>query len=58
MTKRYKLNVYNNNIQVKLFYGDDKCQLVERFEKWFIKQPYERENISYHLDECQHARNV
>lgn len=53
----YKLIVTNNNIVVRTFFGNDPDELQERFEVWFIKQGYDRENIKTYLNYVQHANN-
>ena len=52
---RYRLVVTNNNIIVKRFLGNDKNVLQERFETWFIKQGYDRNNINTYMEYVQHA---
>lgn len=51
----YRLVVTNNNIIIKSFLGNDEAILYERFEKWFIKQGYDRNNINTFLEYVQHA---
>lgn len=55
MSYKYELIVYLNHIQVKRFIGNDLNSLVERFEMWFIKQPYDRNDITIYKGEIQHA---
>lgn len=55
MSYRYELIVLFNNIQVKRFIGNDLNVLAERFEMWFIKQPYDRNDITIYRGEIQHA---
>lgn len=45
----------NVGIKIKRFIGNNKSELEERFEKWFIKQPYTRDDIYFHIGEIQHA---
>ena len=63
MSYRYELIVYKKSIheqhgeighKVKRFVGNDSNLLYERFEKWFIKQPFDREEIFLHFGEIQH----
>ncbi|MBO7211084.1 MAG: hypothetical protein J6V44_08830 [Methanobrevibacter sp.] len=44
--------------KIKGFIGNDNAELMERFEKWFIKQGYDREEIEVHIDNVQHANNI
>lgn len=55
MSYKYYLTVYVNKIQKRRFLGNDKAELVERFEKWFIKQSYDRYDIETFIGEVQHA---
>ena len=55
MSYKYYLAVYVNKFQKRRFLGNDKNELVERFEKWFIKQPYDREDTEIFIGEVQHA---
>ena len=55
MSYKYELIVYLNHIQVKRFIGNDLNSLMERFEMWFIKQPYDRNDITIYKGEIQHA---
>lgn len=53
----YRLTVTNDGIVVKTFLGNDKNELQERFEMWFIKQPYDSRNVNTYIDYVQHANN-
>lgn len=61
---KYELVVYkkqnseeygNVGTKIKRFLGNDKSELQERFERWFIKQGLDREEIELHIGEVQHA---
>lgn len=52
---KYELLVCINNTQVKRFLGNDLNTLYERFEMWFIKQPYDRKDVTLYPGEVQHA---
>ena len=52
---RYELLACLNNIKIKRFLGNDINTLHERFEMWFIKQPYDRNDIQIYVGEVQHA---
>lgn len=52
---RYELIVCLNNVKIKRFLGNDVNTLYERFEMWFIKQPYDRNDIQTYVGEIQHA---
>lgn len=61
---KYELIVYhkvydkeygNTKIKIKRFLGNDINILQERFEMWFVKQPYDREDTYIHIGEVQHA---
>lgn len=43
--------------RIKSFLGNDKNDLYERFERWFIKQPLTREEIEVDIEYVQHANN-
>lgn len=67
MSYKYELVVYTHMQDVtyglvgkklKRFIGNDKNELQERFEMWFIKQGLMRENIDIYLGEIQHAGYV
>ena len=45
----------NYTTKIKRFLGNDKNELQERFEMWFIKQPYDRNDIEIYIGEVQHA---
>lgn len=45
----------NVGIKIKRFIGNNKSELEERFEKWFIKQAYTRDDIYFNIGEIQHA---
>lgn len=60
---RYELVVYkkqnskeygNVGVKVKRFIGNNKNELHERFERWFIKQGLDRVEIDLHIGEIQH----
>ena len=53
--KRYNEEYGNYSVQVKRFLGNDVNVLKERFEMWFIKSPYDREDITVHVGYVQHA---
>ena len=55
MSYKYELIVFIDHIQKKRFIGNDMNNLVERFEKWFIKQPYTNEQTTIYKGEIQHA---
>lgn len=55
MSYRYEVVAYINNIKVKRFIGNDMNELVERFEKWFIKSNYDRYDLRLYKGEIQHA---
>ena len=55
MSYRYELIVLENGYKVKRFIGNDINELQERFEMWFIKSKYTRENITIYKGELQHA---
>jgi hypothetical protein len=52
---RYELEVYIKGRKVKRFIGNDMNALIERFEMWFIKSGYDREDLSLYKGEIQHA---
>jgi len=52
---RYELIVLIDNQKVKRFIGNDMNDLIERFEMWLIKQPYERNELTLYKCEIQHA---
>lgn len=52
---KYELEVYVNNVKVKRFLGNDLNILHERFEMWFIKSPYDRNDVYVYKGEVQHA---
>lgn len=63
MSYKYELVAYkktaseeygNCGIKIKRFIGNDINALKERFEMWFIKQGYDREEILLHIGEIQH----
>ena len=60
----YRLIVYKvvsrseygyTGIKAKAFLGNDQAALYEKFERWFIKQPLDREEIELSMQEVQHA---
>ena len=62
-SNRYELIVYKDEVheiygkigrKIKRFIGNDKNLLSERFEKWFIKQPFDRDDITVYVGEIQH----
>ena len=55
MAYRYEVVAYINNIKVKRFIGNDINELLEKFEKWFIKSPYDRNDLRLYKGEIQHA---
>ena len=55
MAYRYEVVAYINNIKVKRFIGNDVNELLEKFEKWFIKSPYDRNDLRLYKGEIQHA---
>ena len=64
MSYKYELIVYkkatsseygNVGVKIKRFIGNDVNTLKERFETWFIKQGYDREEILLHIGEIQHT---
>ena len=55
MSYRYEVVAYINNIKVKRFIGNDVNELLEKFEKWFIKSPYDRNDLRLYKGEIQHA---
>lgn len=55
MTYRFEVVAYINNIKVKRFIGNDVNELLEKFEKWFIKSPYDRNDLILYKGEIQHA---
>lgn len=52
---KYELIVYFKNQKIKRFIGNDLNELQERFEMWFIKQAYDRNDIFIYRGEIQHA---
>lgn len=52
---KYEVIVFINGYQVKRFIGNDLNQLIEKFEMWLIKQPYDRNDLSLYKGEIQHA---
>ena len=52
---RYEVEVYINGVKVKRFIGNDLDELTERFEKWFIKTSYDRNDLFLYRGEIQHA---
>lgn len=55
MSYKYYLTVYVKKIQKRRFLGNNQNELVERFEKWFIKQPYDRNDTEIFMGEVQHT---
>ena len=55
MSYKYEVVAYINNIKVKRFIGNDVNELLEKFEKWFIKSPYDRNDLRLYKGEIQHA---
>ena len=55
MTYRYEVIAYINGIKVKRFIGNDLDELVERFEMWFIKTGYDRNDLFLYKGEIQHS---
>lgn len=54
-TYKYELIVYFESQKIKRFIGNDLNELQERFELWFIKQVYDRNDIFIQCGEIQHA---
>ena len=52
---RYELEVYIKSRKVKRFIGNDMNALIERFEMWFIKTGYDREDLFLYKGEIQHT---
>ena len=52
---RYEVIAFIDKVKVKRFIGNDMNELVERFEKWFIKSPYDRARLTLYKGEIQHA---
>ena len=52
---KYELIVYFERQKIKRFIGNDLNELQERFELWFIKQAYDRNDIFIQCGEIQHA---
>jgi hypothetical protein len=52
---RYEVIAYINDIKVKRFIGNDIDDLIERFEMWFIKTNYDRNELFLYKGEIQHA---
>lgn len=52
---KYELIVYLESQKIKRFIGNDLNELQERFELWFIKQAYDRNDIFIQCGEIQHA---
>ena len=55
MSYRYEVIAYINGAKVKRFIGNDLNELLERFEMWFVKSPYDRENLWLYTGEIQHV---
>ncbi len=55
MSYRYELIAFINSHKVKRFIGNDQNELREKFEMWFIKTSYDRENLFLYEGEIQHA---
>ena len=53
--KRYSEEHGNCSVKIKRFLGNDVNILKERFEMWFIKSPYDRDDIDVYIGEVQHA---
>ena len=63
MSYVYELIVYyketeDKTTKLKRFIGNDINQLKERFEVWFIKQGYDREEIEIYIGHIQHTGYV
>lgn len=52
---RYEVIAIINGIKVKRFIGNDIYGLLEKFEMWFIKTSYDREDLFLYKGEIQHA---
>lgn len=53
--KSFSKEFGNISVKIKRFLGNDIDELTERFEKWFVKQPYDRNDIEIYTGEIQHA---
>lgn len=53
--KEYSEEYGQIGTKIKRFLGNDKNELMERFEMWFIKQRYDRSDIDIYIGEIQHA---
>ena len=52
----YRLYVtLQNGKIIRTFLGNDKNEMLERFEIWLIKQGYDRVEIKTSFDYVQHA---
>lgn len=58
LKKEYSEEYGNVGRKVKRFLGNDLAELHERFEKWFIKQSYDTEEIYTTYGYVQHAGYV
>ena len=54
MSYKYELEAYIKGVKVKRFIGNDMNELHERFERWFIKSPYDRNDLYLYRGEIQH----
>lgn len=43
--------------KVRSFLGNDKEELIEKYEMWVIKQGFDRNDARIHIDNVQHANN-
>ena len=55
MSYRYEVIAYINMVKVKRFIGNDLNELLERFELWFIKTSYDRNELYLYKGEIQHS---
>lgn len=63
-TKR--LTVYTESIhpewgrvlkKIKAFLGNDDAELIEKYERWIIKQGFDRAEVKTSIESVQHANN-
>ena len=55
MAYRFEVVAYINNIKVKRFIVNFFNLFLEKFEKWFVKSPYDRNDLILYKGEIQHA---
>ena len=44
--------------KIKAFLGNDEAEVTERFERWVIKQGFDRNETEVHIESVQHANNI